>query len=85
MINSTNEGQLEKATEAFIQGAHHLAQHGVELQTIVNALIGAVISVCYAAHQPPEQLSSALRRAAGQVIFMYNRQDEIEKQRGGVN
>lgn len=85
MKHQTNEGQLEKATEAFIQGAQHLADHGVGLEVIVNALIGAVISVCYAAKEPPEKLSHALRVAADQTSLMYARQDQVEKTKGRFN
>ena len=69
--------KLEKCTDAFVEGASHLANNGVELDVIVNALISAVITVCYSSRQPPAQLKSALMNAALQVPAMYERQDQI--------
>jgi hypothetical protein len=80
-----NEGELERATDAFVKGAQHLAQNGVSLQVIVNALIGATVTVCYYGQEPPEKLSAALRQCANQVQAMYARQDTVEKGGGKLN
>lgn len=73
------DGQLEAATDAFVKGATHLSEQGVELSIIVNALIGAAITCCYVSRQPPDALKKALRDAANQVPSLYERQDQIEK------
>ena len=78
-----NTAELEKCTEAFIRGAEHMASQSIDLDTIINSLIGAAITCAYAAKTPPENLERAFYAAAGQVRPLYEQQDRVAK--GRVN
>ena len=77
--NPISTGELEAATNAFVRGAAHMAEKGMTLEMIVNALIGAMITVCYTAGEDPYALAAAFRKAAEQIPGLYNKQNEIMK------
>ena len=79
MTKALNQGQLEAATNSFVEGATYLAKQGIDLDVIVNALIGAMITVCYAAHEDPHALARSFRKVAEQVPALYERQDRALK------
>ena len=76
-----NQGQLEAATNALVQGCSHLANEGMSLDIIVNALIGAMITVCHAAHEDPRELARSFRKCAELIPGMYEMQDKKLKSR----
>ena len=77
--NPINQNELEAATNAFVQGAAHLAENNMSLELIVNALIGAMITVCYTAGEDPHALATSFRKAAEQIPGLYTKQDQSMK------
>jgi predicted acylesterase/phospholipase RssA len=80
-----DEGALERLTEAFVQGAAHMAKQGASTQMIVNAMIGALVTVCYAGKEDPGALAGAFKRLARQIPDLYNKHDQMMKQKGRPN